>query len=477
MTPEASKVEAVRFKEEGNECFNNFHYAEAIDLYSNAILLDPDCAVYHANRSFCHLRLENFGLALEDASNAIKVDPEYVKAYYRKGAAHMALGKYNDALKDFKVVCKMFPKNKMARNKFNACRALRNEAAFALAIETEHGKPLSETIDIDSIVIEDTFDGPVWKEGEPITLDFVRSVAKQFKEQKKIHLKSAYKILVEIIKQLKFLPTVTKVNIPEGGHFTVCGDVHGQYYDLLNIFELNGEPSPENPYHFNGDFVDRGSFSAEVIFLMFCWKLLYPNSFHMTRGNHETINMNTMYGFQGEIITKYDKNTFDLFTEAFDWIPLASVLGGKVLILHGGLFSSDDVTLADLEKVDRNRQPPDSGLMCEMLWSDPSPISGRQPSKRGVGVSFGPDVTNNFLKTNGLDMVVRSHEVKDNGYEVEAECNLVTVFSAPNYCDQMGNKGAFIRFDDHYKPHYVTFDAVPHPHVPPMAFARPAFGF
>ena len=109
--------------------------------------------------------------------------------------------------------------------------------------------------------------------------------------------------------------------------------------------------------------------------------------------------------------------------------------------MHGGLFSRDDVTLDEVRKIERKREPPDEGLMSELLWSDPQPMPGRLPSKRGVGLSFGPDVTANFLKQNGLKMVVRSHEVKDEGYEVEANGQLVTVFSAPNYCDQMGNKG------------------------------------
>ena len=109
--------------------------------------------------------------------------------------------------------------------------------------------------------------------------------------------------------------------------------------------------------------------------------------------------------------------------------------------------------------------------MSEALWSDPQPLPGRSPSKRGVGLSFGPDVTASFLQRNGLKMVVRSHEVKDEGYEVEADGKLVTVFSAPNYCDQMGNKGALLRFDN--KGDYVVhqFEAVPHPPVRPMAYA------
>jgi len=118
-----------------------------------------------------------------------------------------------------------------------------------------------------------------------------------------------------------------------------------------------------------------------------------------------------------------------------------------------------------------------SGLRCELLWSDPVTQTGRHPSKRGVAIGFGPDVTERFLQDNGLELIVRSHEVKEEGFEREPECRLITVFSAPNYCDQMGNKGAYIVFDDKCTPDIKTFVAVPHPDVKPMAYARPMFSF
>jgi len=201
---------------------------------------------------------------------------------------------------------------------------------------------------------------------------------------------------------------------------------------------------------------------------------------HLSRGNHETLNMNRIYGFEGEVKAKYNQTVFDLFTECFHCLPLAHVLGGMVYVTHGGLFSSDTVVLDDIRKVDRFREPPDEGIMSEALWSDPQPMPGRAPSKRGVGLSFGPDVTANFLKRNGLKLVVRSHEVKDEGYEVEASGQLITIFSAPNYCDQMGNKGALLRFDHNGEYQVKQFTAVPHPAVRPMAYAggmQSMFGF
>lgn len=141
--------------------------------------------------------------------------------------------------------------------------------------------------------------------------------------------------------------------------------------------------------------------------------------------------------------------------------------------MHGGLFSEDGVTLDDIRKIERNRQPPDSGPMCDLLWSDPQPQNGRSVSKRGVSCQFGPDVTKAFLEENQLDYIIRSHEVKAEGYEVAHGGRCVTVFSAPNYCDQMGNKASYIHLQgSDLRPQFHQFTAVPHPNVKPMAYAN-----
>jgi serine/threonine-protein phosphatase 5 len=295
--------------------------------------------------------------------------------------------------------------------------------------------------------------------------------------QKKIHAKYAYTIILGVKAILKTQPSLVQCSLSPAGKFTVCGDIHGQFYDLLNIFELNGLPSPDNPYLFNGDFVDRGSFSVEVILTMFAYKLLYPDSFHLARGNHETKNMNKLYGFEGEVKAKYSQHMADLFSEVFCLLPLAHLIQNQVFVCHGGLFSKDNIRLDEIASINRFMEPPEKGLMCELLWSDPQPFKGRAPSKRGVGVSFGPDVTQNFLATNNLSLVIRSHEVKDAGYEVDHGGKCITVFSAPNYCDQIGNKGAFITFGPDMVPKFTQFVAVPHPQITPMAYASPLFGF
>mmetsp|Transcript_17413 Transcript_17413/g.51538 ORF Transcript_17413/g.51538 Transcript_17413/m.51538 type:complete len:302 (-) Transcript_17413:59-964(-) len=297
----------------------------------------------------------------------------------------------------------------------------------------------------------------------------------RFRDQKLIHKKYVLQILLKVKELLDAECSLVDLAIPDEGHYTVCGDVHGQFYDLLHIFEINGRPSATNPYVFNGDFVDRGSFSLEVVTTLFALKASGA-AIHLNRGNHETKNMSKIYGFEGEVRYKHDATVLALFHECFQGLPLACVIEKKVFVTHGGLSSDDGVTLDDVRAVDRGREPPDAGLMCDLLWSDPQAADGRSPSKRGVGLSFGPDVTKRFLEKNDLSLVVRSHEVRDQGYELEHGGLLVTVFSAPNYCDAMGNKGAFLHLDKGLEPKFTTYDAVPHPPVRPMAYASSPFG-
>ena len=466
-----AKERAEALKAEGNAHFQAGRNAEAVEKYNEAIELNPEVPAYYTNRAFCHLKMENHGLAIADATVALELDKTFVKAYYRRGSAYFALGKYKDALKDLKSVRQLKPSDKDALEKYKACEKEVRREAFEKAIHSDEPTqtPISEQIDVDGMAVEDSYDGP--RPPWPLTHEACLDIARHLKAQKKLHRKFAFQILKEAKAILSTLPSLVDVPVAEGAHINVCGDTHGQYYDLLNIFETHGFPSDENPYLFNGDFVDRGSFSLEVVLLLLTFKVLYPGHVHLSRGNHETLNMNKIYGFEGEVRQKFSQNLCDVFRETFCWLPVGHVLNGKVYVVHGGLYARDGVTLDELRAIDRNREPADEGLLCESLWSDPQPEPGRAPSKRGVGVAFGPDVTQDFLKTNDLSLVVRSHEVKDAGYEVAHGGYCVTIFSAPNYCDQMGNKGAFIRFEADMVPKFVQFSAVPHPPVRPMAYA------
>lgn len=196
----------------------------------------------------------------------------------------------------------------------------------------------------------------------------------------------------------------------------------------MELFRLNGTPSEKHWYLFNGDFVDRGSWSTEIALLLYANKWLRPNAFFLNRGNHETDDMNKVYGFEGECKAKYNERIFKLFSESFSALPLATLIGEKYFVLHGGLFSDDNVTLDDIRKLNRHKQkqPGQAGLMMEMLWTDPQTEPGRGPSKRGVGMQFGPDVTKRFCEKNGLEAIIRSHEVRMEGYEEEHDGKCIT---------------------------------------------------
>lgn len=468
----ASRAEEIKVL--ANDAFKAHKYSQAIDLYTKAIELNSENAVYFANRALAHTKLEEYGSAIQDASKAVEIDPRYSKGYYRRGAAYLAMGKFKEALKDFQQVKKICPNDPDATKKLKECEKAVMKLKFeeAISVPATERRSVADSIDYHSIDVESQYTGAKI-EGDEVTLEFVKKMMDDFKNQKYLHKRYAFQIVVQTRDMLQALPSLVDINIPDGKHFTVCGDVHGQFYDLMNIFELNGLPSEENPYLFNGDFVDRGSFSLEVILTLFAFKCMSPSAIHLARGNHESKSMNKIYGFEGEVRSKLNETFVELFAEVFCCLPLAHVINEKVFVVHGGLFSVDGVKLSDIRTIDRFCEPPEEGLMCEILWSDPQPQPGRGPSKRGVGLSFGGDVTKRFLQENNLDLVVRSHEVKDEGYEIEHDGKLITVFSAPNYCDQMGNKGAFIRFEaPDLKPNIVTFTAVPHPDVKPMAYAN-----
>ncbi|CAF1417551.1 unnamed protein product [Rotaria sp. Silwood1] len=472
-TSPTEKEAADILKEQANEAFRNSNYEKAIELYTKAIQIHPD-AILYSNRSLAYLRREWYGYALIDAKKALECDLKYVKAYYRRASAYMAIGKYNAALCDYEYVKRARPNDVDARAKYEECKKIITRMRFEKAIAVDESTEFDvNQIDPSSMTVESDYDGPHLDRNGRVTKEFMSALLPYLENQKILHKKYAYQIILQILSLLKSLPTLVEITVPDKHKFTICGDIHGQYYDLLNIFKLNGLPSEENSYLFNGDFVDRGSFSVECILTLFGFKLLYPNHFFLVRGNHEAIILNQMYGFEGEVKAKYNIQMFQLCTEVFNYLPLAHCINKKILVMHGGLFSKDDVTLKDIDAIDRVRQPPDVGLMSELLWSDPQPNNGRSESKRGLGIQFGPDVTERFLKLNNLEYIVRSHEVKQQGYDLAHNKKCITVFSAPNYCDTMRNKGAFLTITGNdVTPKFTSYAAVPHPTVRPMAYAN-----
>eukprot|EP00033_Pygsuia_biforma_P000938 GCRY01001080.1.p1 GENE.GCRY01001080.1~~GCRY01001080.1.p1 ORF type:complete len:486 (+),score=146.74 GCRY01001080.1:152-1609(+) len=471
VTPEdMNKAEA--FKEQGNLAFKKQQWHESVDLYSKAIEINPKSTAYLGNRAFAHLKLENYGSCIQDAEAAIDIDPNYTKAYYRRGNALFCLGHYKKALADFKLVMDTHPSDKLAKVKYRDSLKAYKKMAFEEAIRCEDGNK-EFTWQWENEKLDGRYEGPKW-EGD-LSVEVVEGFVEHFKKEKALPSRYLLRLLSTLVEQLRDEPSLVDVPLSENETITVCGDTHGQFYDTLNIFKLNGLPSPSNPYVFNGDFVDRGSFSVENVLTLFLYKALYPQHVLLTRGNHETVNMNKMYGFDGEIKAKYpSQHEFikSAFTQTFRFLPLGVLIDQKCLVVHGGLFSKDGVTLDDIRAIPRVKEPgEDVSLMTDLLWSDPQPAPGRSPSKRGVGYSFGPDITRQFLQANNLKMLIRSHEMKETGYSVDHDGQCITVFSAPNYCDAMGNDGAYLRLGKDMKPDFHTFQAVPHPQVKAMAYS------
>ncbi|TID19951.1 Metallo-dependent phosphatase [Venturia nashicola] len=470
--------EAVELKEKGNKAFKERDWNAAISFYTQAIEKNDKEASFYTNRAQAYIKVESYGYTVADATKAIELDPENLKAYYRRAVANTAILRHSDAIKDWKVVIKKSPNDAKAKLQFNECNKVVKRDAFLKAIDVGDAPSASQGLDLDNMTVEESYDG-ARLEKDVMTKDFITEMMQRFKDGKKLHKKYVYQIVLAVKQLVYDEPTMVEVSVPEGHKLTVCGDTHGQFFDLINIFELNGYPSDTHGYLFNGDFVDRGSWSTEVCLLLYAYKMLYPKTFLLNRGNHETDDMNRMYGFEGECRAKYTTDrVFKLFSESFSALPLATLIGDKFFVLHGGLFSDDAISLDDVRKLDRHkqRQPGQSGLMMEMLWTDPQKEVGRSPSKRGVGFQFGPDVTKRFCEKNGLEAIIRSHEVRMEGYEVEHDGRCITVFSAPRYCDSTENKGAFINIESDYKLKYTQFDAVPHPPIRAMAYAANGLG-
>lgn len=234
-------------------------------------------------------------------------------------------------------------------------------------------------------------------------------------------------------------PVLIEVNAP----INICGDTHGQYSDLLRLFEIGGFP-PESNYLFLGDYVDRAKQSIEVITLTLCYKIKHPESFFLLRGNHECASLNRIYGFYDECKRRYSVKLWRIFADCFNCMPVAAVVADKILCMHGGL-SPDLDHLSQIFDIPRPTDVPDEGLLCDLLWADPEPaVNGWGYNARGVSYTFGPDVIQQFLERHGLDLICRAHQVVEDGYEFQSERKLVTIFSAPNYCGEFDNAGAIM---------------------------------
>ncbi|KAF4598226.1 hypothetical protein EYR38_006622 [Pleurotus pulmonarius] len=518
---EADKAEALKIKAQANTAFTNHDFNTAANLYTDAIKKNPRDPILWCNRAYARMKLEEYGYALGDANQAIEIDPKYVKAYYRRATCYLQILKPQSAVADFRKIIALEPKNDTVRQQMVATQKLVRKIEFEKAIEMEGEKsPIDrchEIIAEGGCDLDRDYTGPQLPKSEDgkysIDKEFIQGMIQWFKDGKALPKRYVWEIVLGAHDHFVKEKSMVKVDVPEGVTCDVIGDVHGQFYDMLHLYSLTGEPSEKHYLLMNGDLVDRGSWSVEVILTAFAYKWLYPKFMYINRGNHEAKEMNRTYGFEGEAKHKHGDQSYKLFAHVFTTLPLATLISAtkppvkpvkpsailspegylRYFVVHGGLFSKDEVTLDDIEKIDRiGRQPGQEGLMrgitalsdslrtfltlSQLLWTDPQDLPGRGPSKRGVGIAFGPDVTKRWCTLNKVAGIIRSHEVRQDGYQVEHDGLCTTVFSAPNYVDQAGNKGAFIRIDSAGTQKYTQFDAKPHPPMKPMAYVQGGLG-
>ncbi|OBT54852.1 hypothetical protein VE04_10341 [Pseudogymnoascus sp. 24MN13] len=221
----------------------------------------------------------------------------------------------------------------------------------------------------------------------------------------------------------------------------IVGDIHGQYPDLIRLFEMSGSP-PSSNFLFLGDYVDRGKQSLETILLLLCYKLRYPENFFLLRGNHECANVTRVYGFYDECKRRCNIKIWKTFVDTFNTLPIAAIVAEKIFCVHGGLSPSLS-HMDDIRNIARPTDVPDYGLLNDLLWSDPADMEADwEANERGVSYCFGKNVITQFLERHNFDLVCRAHMVVEDGYEFFNDRVLVTVFSAPNYCGEFDNWGA-----------------------------------
>ena len=279
-------------------------------------------------------------------------------------------------------------------------------------------------------------------------------IQKETKKKQPIHNNLPFrfninsKVIIKLCELAKPLfqsePNILNLTAP----LYMFGDIHGQFGDLIHFLEMTGLP-PDNKFLFLGDYVDRGHNSIEVCALLFAMKIMFPNNLYMLRGNHECPEVNILYGLMGECESRYGEAegrlVFGKINDVLCALPLCAVVNEKIFCVHGGI-SPNLKTLDDIVKINRFCNIPDSGLLCDMMWSDPANTKERWGiNGRGVSCTYNSDAVNTFLRANRFQLMCRAHQLVSDGYKFFGMKNLLTVFSAPNYCGNCGNDGAVLK--------------------------------
>lgn len=316
-------------------------------------------------------------------------------------------------------------------------------------------------------IVDDDYDGPKLPAPPAVpTAEHLTKMIAAFRQNKILHYRYAHELVgrVTAIHREQGL-NIQRITFPPEARLTIVGDIHGQLQDLLAILEFQGMPSPTNWYLFNGDFVDRGYHSVEVLWIIYVFKIMYPGCVWLNRGNHEHRLLNKRYKFERQIKMAYDERMYERVALSFDVLPLCTIINKDVFVVHGGLTEFSDLTLADIEKIPFNREVPrdtftkSDRIMKQLLWSDPWTAGedredpsirthGWMMNSRGAGILWAPSITMKFLEKNRLRLVIRSHQMVDEGFKYHHSHHVVTLFSASYYCGKNENRGAIAVFEN-----------------------------
>jgi len=314
------------------------------------------------------------------------------------------------------------------------------------------------------LTIEEVYDQVTGK----INLEVLRQ---HFIAEGRLSHECARKLISDGTNILSNEPTMLDIDAP----ITVCGDVHGQYYDLMKLFEVAGDPK-NTRFLFLGDYVDRGYFSCECVLYLWALKITYPRTMFLLRGNHECRHLTEYFTYKMECLIKYDETFYEYCMESFDALPLAGLINGQFLCLHAGI-SPELRTLDDIREIERFQEPPPYGPMCDIIWSDPHEDYGNERtgdqytnnSVRGCSFFYTYNAVIDFLQNNNLLSIIRAHEAQDAGYKMYRKNqatgfpSLITIFSAPNYLDAYNNKAAVLKYENNTM-NVRQFNASTHPY-------------